>query len=289
VTDDDGATDTEIRPVQVGPTNQLPVASFVFSPPSPVIGEQIVLNAGSSYDPDGMIVEFLWDLDGDGHDDTSGQIAYVRYYSAGIAQVRLTVVDNAGLSSITTQTIPIATGPGLPGGPPMGGTPGIFVWGSDTWHVTVNAGSSWTTNHSYRLELRTDRNFQNVNQSTSGGVAPLGIVPTPTEGGKTLLFEESLQSGSVDYTFSVSNAKSIWMSLKLDIDGDGNLEEGSSFVYLRHAMVHPPTVPFVVGLPKGSSGPLVPSMNFRIGRALQYTSAVRFVMWLTDIATLEGY
>jgi hypothetical protein len=45
----------------------------------------------------------------------------------------------------------------------------------------------------------------------------------------------------------------------------------------------------VVGLPEGSSGPLVPSMNFRIGRALQYTSAVRFIMWLTDIATLEGY
>ncbi len=289
VTDDDGATDTEVRTVQVGPTNQPPVASFGFSPPSPVIGEQIVLNATSSYDPDGTIVSYLWDLDGDGSDDTSGQIAYVRYYSAGIAQIRLTVVDNAGFSSTTTLTIPITTGPGLPGGPPMGGNPGIFVWGNDTWHVTANAGSSWTTNHSYRLELLTDGNFQNVNQSTSGGVAPLGIVPTPTEGGRTLLFEGSLQSGSVDYTFSVSNAKSIWMSLKLDTDGDGDLEEGSSFVYLRHTMVHPPATPFVVGLPEGSSGPLVPSMNFRIGRALQYTSAVRFVMWLTDIATLEGY
>jgi len=78
------------------------------------------------------------------------------------------------------------------------------------------------------------------------------------------------------------------MSLKLDTDGNGSLEESASFVYLRNAMVRPPTAPFVVGLQKGSSGPLVPSMNFRIGRALKYTSAVRFVMWFTDIVTLGG-
>jgi len=54
-------------------------------------------------------------------------------------------------------------------------------------------------------------------------------------------------------------------------------------------MVHPPSVPFVVGLAKGESGPLVPSMNFLIGRASRYTSIVRFIMWLTDIASLEGH
>jgi hypothetical protein len=79
------------------------------------------------------------------------------------------------------------------------------------------------------------------------------------------------------------------MSLKLDINGDGMLDEAGSFVYLRTMMVHPPAVPFVVGLPSGSSGPLVPSMNFRIGRALTYSSTVRFVMWMTDINTLEGH
>jgi len=171
----------------------------------------------------------------------------------------------------------------------MGGIPGIFVWGTNTWHVTVNAGSTWATSHGYRLELRTDGMFQNVNQATVGGVVPLGIVPTPTVGGKSLLFEGSLQSGSADYSFTVSNAKSIWMSLKLDIDGDGNLEESTSFVYLRNSLVHPPTAPFVVGLPRGSGGPLVPSMNFRIGRAMQYTPSMHIIMWLTDIATLEGY
>ena len=38
-----------------------------------------------------------------------------------------------------------------PGTPAMGGTPGIFVWGTDTWHVTVNAGASWISPHGYRI------------------------------------------------------------------------------------------------------------------------------------------
>jgi PKD repeat protein len=288
VTDDDGASDTETHTVQVGPTNQPPVASFNYSPLSPGLGEQITLNATMSYDPDGYIVSYLWDRDGDGINDASGPLVTVSYYDVGVHVVRLTVVDDGGLSSTTSQGIIIAVG-GIPGGPPMGTTPGIFVWGANTWHLTVNAGATWTSAHSYRLELRTDGSFENVNQSATGGVAPMGIVPTPTEGGKTLLFEGSLQSGNVDYTFTVTRADSIWMSLKLDIDGDGALEESPSFVYLRNLMVHPLTAPFVVGLPSGSSGPLVPSMNFRVGHALTYTSAVRFIWWSTDITTLEGH
>ncbi len=288
VTDDDGASDTETHTVQVGPTNQPPVASFTYSPLSPGLGEQITLNATMSYDPDGYIVSYLWDRDGDGINDASGTLVTVSYYDVGVHVVRLTVVDNGGLSSTITQGI-IITGGGIPGGPPMGGIPGIFVWGTNTWHITVNAGSTWTSAHSYKLELRTDGSFENVNQTISGGVAPMGIVPTPTEGGKTLTFQESLSSGSIDHTFTVSNAKSIWMSLKLDIDGDGTLEESPSFVYLRNFMVHPLSAPFVVGLPSGSSGPLVPRMNFRIGHAFTYTSTVRFIWWTTDITTLEGH
>jgi len=288
VTDDDGASDTEAHTVQVGPTNQPPVASFTYSPLSPGLGEQITLNATMSYDPDGYIVSYLWDRDGDGINDASGTLVTVSYYDVGVHVVRLTVVDNGGLSSTITQGI-IITGGGIPGGPPMGGIPGIFVWGTNTWHITVNAGATWTSAHSYKLELRTDGSFENVNQTISGGVAPMGIVPTPTEGGKILTFKESLSSGSIDYTFTVSSAKSIWMSLKLDIDGDGDLEESPSFIYLRYRMVHPLTAPFVVGLPRGSSGPLVPSMNFMVGHAFTYTSTVRFIWWTTDITTLEGH
>ncbi|HHR85626.1 MAG TPA: PKD domain-containing protein, partial [Candidatus Acetothermia bacterium] len=288
VTDNDGATDTESHVIQVGPTNQPPVAAFNYSPLSPGIGENILLDASPSYDPDGMIVSYAWDLDNNGTNDATNQAISVTYYDIGPHLVRLTVVDNNGLSSSTTQVINVASG-GMPVQPAMGNTPGIFVWGTDTWHITVNAGAGWMSPHSYRLELRTDGSFQGVNQSTSGGVVPLGVIPTPTDSGKTLVFDGSLQAGSADYTFSVPSSKSVWMSLKLDMNGDGILDESESFVYLRTMMVHPPAAPFVVGLSSGSSGPLVPSMNFRVGRALTYTSSVRFIMWMTDINGLEGH
>jgi len=288
VIDNDGASDTESHVLQIGPTNQPPVAAFNYSPLSPGIGENIILNASPSYDPDGTIVSYAWDLDNNGTTDATNQAISVTYYDLGPHLVRLTVVDNNGLSASTTQVINVAGG-GTPGEPAMGNTPGIFVWGTNTWHITVNAGAGWMSPHSYRLELRTDGSFQGVNQSTSGGVVPLGVIPTPTDSGKTLVFNGSLQAGSADYTFTVPSSKSVWMSLKLDINGDGMLDESESFVYLRTMMVHPPVAPFVVGLPSGSTGPLVPSMNFRVGRALTYSSTVRFIMWITDINTLEGH
>ena len=288
VTDDDGASDTATSPVQVGPVSLPPVAAFTYAPLDPEVGEAIVFDATSSFDPDGAIVQYSWDVDGNGSDDLTGPVITINYTSSGVVVVRLTVTDNSGLTAVATQPV-VVSAPGLPlppTTPPMGTTPGIFVWGDDTWHITVNAGAGWPAARAYELELRTDGSFQNVNQS-SGGVVPLGIIPTPTDAGKTLLFDGSLQSGSVDYSFTVNESESIWMSLKLDIDGDGDLDESRSFVYLRGFMVNPPNAPFVVGLPEGSPGPLIPSMNFRVGSAISYTSSVRFVIWSTTIEDLE--
>ena len=303
VTDNLGATATAAQTVYVSAANLPPVATFTYSPLSPLVGESITLNATGSYDPDGWIVTHAWDLDGNGVNDASGPIVAVRYYSTGTRMVRLTVTDNAGLSTTSMQSIVVGTtGGGTTGAPAMDGTPGVFVWGTTTWHVTVNAGATWTSAHNYRLELRTDGSFQNVNRSTTGGVSPLGIVPTPIDSGKTLLFEGSLGSGgvsplgiiptpiasSVDYTFTLSSSSTyIWMSLKLDIDGNGVLEESPGFVYLRAHMVHPPTAPFVVGLGYGGSGPLIPSMNFWVGYMFEL-GLWRFPMYQIRISDLEG-
>jgi len=80
----------------------------------------------------------------------------------------------------------------------------------------------------------------------------------------------------------------MWLHLELDIDGDGDLETSSGFVYLRYSMVNPPTSPFVVGLPSGSSAELTPSVDFRIGNAISYTATTRFVYWTTTISNLES-
>ena len=117
---------------------------------------------------------------------------------------------------------------------------------------------------------------------------PLGILPTPMDEGRTLVFEGSIQAGSADYEFRAPDSSSIWMKLELDVDGDGVLETSSTHVYLRHSMVRPPTSPFVVGLPSGSSEELTPSINFRIGSAIAYTETSRFVFWTTTINNLEA-
>ena len=290
VTDDDGATDTVTRNISVGTALQDPVALFAFAPSAPVVGQSVFFNASTSYDPDGTIVSYAWDLDGNGVDDAFAPTTNATYNSPGVAMVRLTVIDNDGLSSTSTQAVVVTVTGGTPGAPAMGTTPGVFVWGSDSWHLTVNAGAGWFAPRSYRLELRSDESFQNIGQSSSGGVVPLGILPTPTGGGKTLVFDGSLQTGSVDYEFRAPNSSSIWMKLELDIDGDGTLDTSSSFVYLRHSMVRPPTSPFIVGLPSGSSDELTPSVDFRIGRILlgEYGSMFSVSGWGPTISSLEA-
>jgi PKD repeat protein len=293
VQDNDAATDSTSRTIVVGTTAQPPVASFTYSPLTPTVGQPILLNAQSSYDPDGAIVSYLWDLDGDGSNDMTGSIGQVTYQSVGTVFVRLTVIDDDGLSSTTTQPIVVSSGGGTPigGEPAMGSTPGFFVWGTNSWHITVNARAGWVGPHDYRIELRTDGSFQDVGQTSDSGpgqVAPMGIFPTPTAGGKTLIYEGSLQTGSIDHTFRIPDSQSMWLHLQLDIDGDGDLETSSAFVYLRYSMVNPPTSPFVVGLPSGSTAELTPSLDFRIGNAISYTETTRFVYWTTTISNLES-
>jgi len=292
VEDDDGATNSTSKPVVLGTAAQPPVAAFTYSPTSPTVGQAILLNAQSSYDPDGTIVSYLWDLNGDGSNDMTGAVGQVTYQSVGTVTVRLTVIDNDGMSSTKTKSIVVSSGGAPPSGePPMGSTAGFFVWGTNSWHITVNAGAGWSHPRDYRIELRTDESFQNVGQTSdtgSGQAAPMGIIPTPTEGGKTLIYEGSLQTGSIDHTFRIPDSQSMWLRLELDIDGDGDLEISPSFVYLRYSRVNPPTSPFVVGLPSGSSAELTPSLNFRIGNAISYTETTRFVYWTTTISNLEG-
>ena len=288
VTDNRGLTNLVSRQIQVGASQQQsPVALFTTTPSTPSVGTTISLNATSSYDPDGSIVSYQWDLNGDGVEDSSGAVGQVRYLNAGLAVVRLTVIDNSGLSSSISKTIVISpSGSEASGAPYVGTAPGIFVWGTDGWHVTVNVGTGWSSPRRYRIELRTDGTFSSVNQA-AGGVAPLGILPETPSSGKTLIFEGSLQTGSVDYTFTLPGSASLWLSLKLDTDGNGTLEESSSFVYLRNSLVHPTANPFVLGLPSGYSGALVPSLDFRLGSAVTYTETTRFVFWTTTISSLE--
>lgn len=92
------------------PRNQPPVARFSFWPARPVAGEPVEFDGGSSYDPDGHITAYEWDLDGDGHYDAAGAHVSWRYDTSGHYPVTLRVVDDAGAATSRTQTLLVGPG-----------------------------------------------------------------------------------------------------------------------------------------------------------------------------------
>ncbi|RLE67339.1 MAG: hypothetical protein DRJ45_09675, partial [Thermoprotei archaeon] len=70
VTDDEGLKDTKEVEIQV--VNVPPEASFTFGPEEPYAGQEVSFDASGSEDPDGEIVKYSWDFDGDGVIDAEG-------------------------------------------------------------------------------------------------------------------------------------------------------------------------------------------------------------------------
>ena len=58
VTDDDGASDTMTQAVQVGTSNQSPVAAFSASPTNPMVNAWVQFDATASADTDGTIASY---------------------------------------------------------------------------------------------------------------------------------------------------------------------------------------------------------------------------------------
>lgn len=85
--------------------NQPPIASFTFSPASPLVNQWITFDATSSRDPDGRIVSFAWDF-GDGA-TARGSRVQKRYSAPGTYTVTLTVTDDRGASASSSQTVTV--------------------------------------------------------------------------------------------------------------------------------------------------------------------------------------
>ncbi|MGQ9461006.1 MAG: PKD domain-containing protein, partial [Candidatus Bathyarchaeaceae archaeon] len=85
-----------------------PVACFAVSNYSPNTCETVIFNASCSYDPDGVIVKYEWDWEGDGtydFDAGTNPIATHHYSMYGLYYPKLKVTDNDGLTNETYTTI----------------------------------------------------------------------------------------------------------------------------------------------------------------------------------------
>ena len=101
VTDNDGLSSIFSNDVTV--LNRPPVAVFTESAESVPTGDVIYFNASDSFDPDGDIVSYVWDL-GDGTIGVTGVTVEHSYAGRGTYTVTLTVTDDDGATASTNAT-----------------------------------------------------------------------------------------------------------------------------------------------------------------------------------------
>jgi PGF-CTERM protein len=91
------------------PANALPIPSFTVSPSTPDTGETVTFNASNSTDPDGTIVEYRWDLNGDGtyEKNTTNHTVTTSYSNAANINVELQVVDDGGATNTTNRVVSV--------------------------------------------------------------------------------------------------------------------------------------------------------------------------------------
>jgi YD repeat-containing protein len=143
VTDDGGATDQAVRTLVVSngtPGNVAPKAAFTISPNPASLETLVSFNGSGSSDPDGSIVKYEWDLDGNGSYETSTgstPTASRSYSSEGDRQIGLRVTDNG--SGIATVTHALVVGKGSAYHAEVIGTPGLH----DYWRLGEKSGSTF--------------------------------------------------------------------------------------------------------------------------------------------------
>ena len=105
VVDSTGAVGTVYHNVQA--LSLPPQAAFDVQPSYPTVNFPATFNASASTDPDGTIVEFIWDF-GDGASD-EGIIVQHQYAQGGGTwyTVRLTVIDDDGVSNSISKPVQV--------------------------------------------------------------------------------------------------------------------------------------------------------------------------------------
>ncbi len=112
--------DTEIKniplpsltePVTILATkNAPPKPDFTFSPPTLNINVPVTFDARASFDPDGQIVKYEWDFDGDGvfEVSTASPVTTYTFTRGGEVKVSLRVTDDRGATATLTKTLFVA-------------------------------------------------------------------------------------------------------------------------------------------------------------------------------------
>lgn len=143
VTNDLGVTSTSPSAVTVNVANVRPVATLALAPAVVKVGEPVRMSAAGSYDPDGQIVSYRWDLGGNGaYTDTGSTNSIVRSYpNPGVIRVTLKVVDDSGGTATATRTLTVLDADGTLGGGSAGTGGGGGGGGTNGFAASLSGAS----------------------------------------------------------------------------------------------------------------------------------------------------
>jgi hypothetical protein len=106
VLDASQAFDTDSASVTILAENKSPVAN-AGGPYHGVVGQAVSLDGSGSYDPDGQIVQWQWDLDNDAKPDRSGETLEHTWLEPFTGLIRLWVTDDNHTTVMTTAEVTI--------------------------------------------------------------------------------------------------------------------------------------------------------------------------------------
>jgi len=121
VTDDKGAKGVKVIVINV--VNKAPVGVLTVNPQPAKAGEQVQFDATGSFDPDGTVVHYEWDLDGNGtyETDTGATPRVSRSYPNRLrATVHVRVTDNDGATGVGQAALAVDSTPGSGANPGSG-------------------------------------------------------------------------------------------------------------------------------------------------------------------------
>lgn len=109
VVDDVGLTGKRVELLNVAEPANRPPVPVVTTGRACFVGQSVGFSAWSSYDPDGRIASYVWDL-GDGSQAEGASVNHV-YGSAGLYNASLTVTDEGGLASVAPILVRVLSPP----------------------------------------------------------------------------------------------------------------------------------------------------------------------------------
>jgi len=120
------------------PPENIPPVADAGGPYRGTIGIPLTLDGSGSYDSDGIITEYLWDLDDDGEfDDASGPFTDYTWFSEGLYPIHLKVIDDDGAEDTDSTTADISEEENLPPYQPEDPTPLHTSEYEDVYDITL--------------------------------------------------------------------------------------------------------------------------------------------------------